>query len=853
MRSGISLVLFACLTASASEPPFMLRSIPSAQHAAIEVALDAEGLLQITRYPGSPVRLALSPTESILVTMTPFEVLAPGAQVVIADAETQTVVEPPLVRMWKGKIADDPDSIIFISESQLGINGFITSPNQTHIISSGRAGESPTVLWTPEIHHAAARPAAPYCGGEVLAPGQTLPPPQRDILTDRSTWTPRRFNIAVDCDTEFTDELFGGDVNAAQTYALVLFAAASTVYESQLEVSLGVSHLKMWRDVDPFNGSVAGDMLQQFANYSYYSNLPPRDISHLLSARAFGGLAYVRALCGYNASGFSSSLNGYFPYPVQDHRAWNWDIKVLCHELGHNFGSGHTHDPSHYVPVIDGCGLHYLDPPQTQDCSQAWGGTIMSYCQLCPGAMSNIAMRFGPRVTERMRSFIDGDARYCGELIPLDGCARWSTFTQGFDSQVRALTTWDPDADGPQQPVLIAGGSFTNAGAQPVSRIAAWAGSQWQQVGNGLSSVVTDLHAWDPDGPGPRLPTLIACGSFLASGSTPLIRIAMWDGKQWSPLGQGIFGPTNALGDWDPDGTGPLPPRLIAGGGFLTAGDTHAARIAMFDGDAWSPIGSGVGGAVNAITSWDPDSGGPLPPRLIVAGSFTTAGDTLAANIAQWDGKQWQALGAGLNGPALSLVVHDSDGSGPQASSLIVGGQFTQADGIDAARVARWDGTSWHPLAQGISESVHALIVWDADGSSAQRPQLIAGGNFVSRWDGTTWHAEPPAFSARSFTTWRNPNDPVELRNLIAGGVFTNVGVLPAANIAILPACSPTPPPCPGDANNDNLIDGRDLSVLLSTFLTTVPPGTAADFNNDGLINGSDLSVLLSNFGCGIS
>ncbi len=51
--------------------------------------------------------------------------------------------------------------------------------------------------------------------------------------------------------------------------------------------------------------------------------------------------------------------------------------------------------------------------------------------------------------------------------------------------------------------------------------------------------------------------------------------------------------------------------------------------------------------------------------------------------------------------------------------------------------------------------------------------------------------------------------------------------------------------PCPGDLNNDNVVDGRDLSVLLAAFGSSA----AGDLNCDGLTAGSDLSVFLANFG----
>lgn len=57
------------------------------------------------------------------------------------------------------------------------------------------------------------------------------------------------------------------------------------------------------------------------------------------------------------------------------------------------------------------------------------------------------------------------------------------------------------------------------------------------------------------------------------------------------------------------------------------------------------------------------------------------------------------------------------------------------------------------------------------------------------------------------------------------------------------------PPPCTADTNADNLVDGRDLSLILSAYGRQTPPGLGPDLNDDGRVNGSDLSILLFNFG----
>ncbi|MGA0173485.1 MAG: GC-type dockerin domain-anchored protein, partial [Phycisphaerales bacterium] len=49
----------------------------------------------------------------------------------------------------------------------------------------------------------------------------------------------------------------------------------------------------------------------------------------------------------------------------------------------------------------------------------------------------------------------------------------------------------------------------------------------------------------------------------------------------------------------------------------------------------------------------------------------------------------------------------------------------------------------------------------------------------------------------------------------------------------------------PGDLNVDGVVNGADLSILLSAWGTADP---VADINGDGVVNGADLSTLLSNW-----
>lgn len=133
--------------------------------------------------------------------------------------------------------------------------------------------------------------------------------------------------------------------------------------------------------------------------------------------------------------------------------------------------------------------------------------------------------------------------------------------------------------------------------------------------------------------------------------ATALAQCATW----WAP-GAGIAGvyggPVHCAVEWDPDGAGPLPPRLVVGGAFTRAGSALTANIAAFDPqtDTWSALGTGTDGVVRALAA---TPGGDL----IVGGSFATAGGIAASNIARWNGAGWAAIGGGQLAEVVALAV----------------------------------------------------------------------------------------------------------------------------------------------------------------------------------------------------
>ena len=120
----------------------------------------------------------------------------------------------------------------------------------------------------------------------------------------------------------------------------------------------------------------------------------------------------------------------------------------------------------------------------------------------------------------------------------------------------------------------------------------------------------------------------------------------------------------------------------------------------------WTSVSAvpGADGPVLASVTWDPDGAGPLEPRLVVGGQFEVVGNVAANCIAMFDPSTgtWQPFGAPLDADVQALVVLPN-------GDLVAGGAFVESQGTLLRHVARWDGTQWQPFGIGTNDVVYAL------------------------------------------------------------------------------------------------------------------------------------------------
>ncbi len=181
---------------------------------------------------------------------------------------------------------------------------------------------------------------------------------------------------------------------------------------------------------------------------------------------------------------------------------------------------------------------------------------------------------------------------------------------------------------------------------------------------------------------------------------------------------------------------------LVAGGAFSSAGGVTANSIARWTGGSFAPLGSGITPLFDVYSLAVLANG-----DLVAGGDFPTAGGVTVNKIARWNGVAWASLGTGM-GTAQGFAPFVSALALLPNGDLVAGGAFTTAGGVAANSIARWNGASWAPLGSGVAASngdlpqVYSLAVLPNGDIVAGGLFTTAGGlpaNNIARWNGSSW------------------------------------------------------------------------------------------------------------------
>ena len=348
------------------------------------------------------------------LVLTRFEPFAPAARVdVVTDAGVHVAPLPDRV-YFTGSVRGDPDARAFVAAGRDSVHGFVATNGTVYAFGPDGMGghrsyalrDADPLRWpapgdfcandlAPELV------ASPVVNALARVDAGLVPPPVAATTTVEG-------DVAVETDNELWAK-FNSDA-ATLDYLASLVAADTAIYERDLSVHLRFSYIRLWATPnDPWSATATANQLTEVQNYwtnpanNMNAIAGPHATVHFISGKAVqGGIAYIGSVCdaqyGFGVSQVFGSFDLSSPSQI-------WDVLVTTHEIGHNFGTPHTHC---YNPPLDHCYNQEAGCYSGPTSLPPGGGTIMSYCHLLAGGLANINLVFGDVVSAKIGVTVAG-------------------------------------------------------------------------------------------------------------------------------------------------------------------------------------------------------------------------------------------------------------------------------------------------------------------------------------------------------------------------------------------------------------------------------------------------------------
>jgi hypothetical protein len=331
----------------------------------------------------------------------------------------------------------------------------------------------------------------------------------------------------------------------------------------------------------------------------------------------------------------------------------------------------------------------------------------------------------------------------------------WSTLGTGSSNGVNN-TVFALAVSGSE---VFVGGVFSSAGGVSANRVARFntQTNTWSTLGTGSSNGVSGGNVLALAVVGNEV---VVGGEFTSAGGVSANYVARFNTQTntWSTLGtgssNGVNGEVRALAV--------VGNEVVVGGNFTSAGGVSANRVARFNTltNTWSSLGTGnsngVNNQVNALAV--------VGNEVFVGGWFTFAGEVFARCVARFNTltNTWSSLGTGSSTGVGGGVVNALAVVG---NEVVVGGSFAGAGGVSANRVARFNTqtNTWSTLGTGSSNGVSGTV----NALAVVGNEVVVGGNFT----------EAGGVSANYVARYNDPDNPLPVELVSFRGTATAQGV----------------------------------------------------------------------------
>jgi hypothetical protein len=730
------------------------------------LAVDRAALAAFRAEGGGTLAIPTADGGALTLELSRFELLTGDTPITTSDESGRHAFTPD-VSLYRGHVVGEPQSWAVLAMGAAGVYGSLEHDGRRWTIGPTApvapdlgTGELPVHALAPEGPRPAERPAF-ACGIDDANEAQYSTPLPAAVMraglkagaaptatqVTHTTWA-----IAVDCDYEVYHLKFADNLTAATSYALAVLGAVNTIYERDLSATLVIPYLNFWTTAaDPYSAATINAQLTQFSSYWVANNSGiTRAAAFLMSGRPLGGgLSIIGGLCS-TANGYAvAAMDFIYTYPTS---SATWDVNVVAHELGHIFGSWHTHScnwaDQGFVPAhttLDSCFASEGGCATYTDHLPPNKGTIMSYCYLGSSVADGIRLEFHAKCIQRMLAVMAAQA--CTTQVPPQPPA--SPAATAFGNGVRV--TWSASAS----PGVVGYAIYrsTSPSDPNPEKAGSTASLQLDDASIGLHYYrvravrATDASAYSSEvsaapvctsntgAPFTAGPSPVATGTMDANGDgrEDLMVLNHGNGMVIVFLGQG----SGSVGN------GSFTPTLS----LTTFQNPTCMKIADASGDGLQDIligcgsgalrvikANGAGGVANGTFMGETGIANlPYPPSAIATGDLNddgmedllvAGGNTVVRLLAKGangvpDGTYGEPQSAPVGMATQDIVVHDFDADG--VLDLAVSGAQGLAVLKGSGLGGRGDGTFLAPAttyAAGVSPGAIAMADLNQDGAA---------------------------------------------------------------------------------------------------------------------------------------